>query len=118
MTRLSCFTASVLALGLLMSGCTGQDSIAAPADKPAADKARAAQTDGAEAPKPALKVETIGDNLHVIFGPGGNVGISTGDDGIIIIDDKFSKNAAEILTTLKTLSDQPCLLYTSPSPRD
>jgi len=60
-----------------------------------------------EADKPVLSVETIGENMYVIFGPGGNIGVSTGDDGIVIIDDKFQRNAAEILTTLNSLSDQP-----------
>ena len=104
MLRLSVLSSSILVFSLIISGCSEQDSIAAPAEKAAA---QAANADAADAPKPALRVETIGDNLHVIFGSGGNVGVSTGDDGVIIIDDKFSKNAAEILSTLKTLSDQP-----------
>lgn len=46
---------------------------------------------------PKLTVETITDNLHVLFGPGGNIGVSSGPDGVVLIDDKFSRNAEEIL---------------------
>lgn len=46
---------------------------------------------------PQLSVETISDNLHVLFGPGGNIGVSSGPDGVVLIDDKFSRNAEEIL---------------------
>lgn len=46
---------------------------------------------------PQLTVERITDNLHVLFGPGGNIGVSSGPDGVVLIDDKFSRNAEEIL---------------------
>lgn len=46
---------------------------------------------------PQLSVETINDRLHVLFGPGGNIGVSSGPDGVVLIDDKFSRNAEEIL---------------------
>jgi glyoxylase-like metal-dependent hydrolase (beta-lactamase superfamily II) len=44
-----------------------------------------------------LSVTKITDNLHVLFGPGGNIGVSSGPDGVVLIDDKFSRNAEEIL---------------------
>ena len=37
---------------------------------------------------PQLSVETITDNLHVLFGPRGNIGVSSGPDGVVLIDDK------------------------------
>lgn len=46
---------------------------------------------------PQLTVEMISDNLHVLFGPGGNIGVSSGPDGVVLIDDKFARNAEEIL---------------------
>lgn len=99
MTRLLLLSISAFAL----SACSAQSS-AAPAE-PA--PAPAAQTDAAEPVESVLSVETIGENMHVIFGPGGNIGVSTGEDGTVIIDDKFQRNAAEILTTLDSLSDEP-----------
>ena len=31
----------------------------------------------------------VGDNLHVLFGTGGNIAVSIGDDGVLIVDDQF-----------------------------
>ncbi|WP_371396938.1 MBL fold metallo-hydrolase [Fretibacter rubidus] len=95
-------TPSLITLAALLTACSGQETSAA-----AHAEAQAKAEETQEAPKPVLSFETIGENLHVIFGSGGNVGVSTGEDGIIIIDDKFERNAEEILSTLKTLSDQP-----------
>lgn len=100
MTRLFLLSISALAL----AACSAQSTPAEPTETPAA---QATQTDAAEPVEAVLSVETIGENMHVIFGPGGNIGVSTGMDGTIIIDDKFQRNAAEILTTLDTLSDEP-----------
>ncbi len=60
-------------------------------------------------PSPAegLKTVSIGHNLYVIFGSGGNVGVSVGDDGVLLIDDKYAKNGAAILSQIKGLSDAP-----------
>lgn len=59
------------------------------------------------APSGGLKTASIGNNLYVIFGPGGNIGVSIGSDGVFIIDDKFKKNADDILAQIKGLTDQP-----------
>lgn len=55
---------------------------------------------------PQLTVESINDNLHVLFGAGGNVGVSTGPDGIVLIDDKYARNADEILYHIDQLADE------------
>jgi glyoxylase-like metal-dependent hydrolase (beta-lactamase superfamily II) len=62
-----------------------------------------------ELPAPAddLRTESLGNNLYVIFGPGGNVGVSVGDDGVLLIDDKFARNAEGILTQVRGLTDAP-----------
>ena len=31
----------------------------------------------------------VGNNLHVLFGTGGNIAVSIGDDGVLIVDDQF-----------------------------
>ncbi|MBT6244904.1 MAG: MBL fold metallo-hydrolase [Gammaproteobacteria bacterium] len=38
---------------------------------------------------PEITVETIGNNLSVLFGAGGNIAVSTGKDGVLIVDDQF-----------------------------
>ena len=65
--------------------------------------ARQAPTD------PKLRTERINDNLHVLFGPGGNIGVSSGEDGVVLIDDKFAANADEILYRVSEISDGPLL---------
>ncbi|MCY4565106.1 MAG: hypothetical protein OXE40_11610, partial [Gammaproteobacteria bacterium] len=36
-----------------------------------------------------IEAEEIGSGLHVLFGPGGNVAASIGEDGVLIVDDQF-----------------------------
>ena len=38
-----------------------------------------------------FKLESLSDNLHVLYGRGGNIAISSGEDGIYIVDDQFAK---------------------------
>ena len=56
---------------------------------------------------PPLTVEKIADDLHVIVGAGGNVGVLTTDEGMIIIDDKFERNVDGILEKVKSISPKP-----------
>jgi glyoxylase-like metal-dependent hydrolase (beta-lactamase superfamily II) len=57
------------------------------------------------------KVTKVAGNIYMIestggFG-GGNIGVSVGDDGIVIVDDKFAPLAEKIQAVLKTISDKP-----------
>ena len=58
-------------------------------------------------PAQPLTVEKIADDLHVIVGSGGNVGVLTTSDGVILIDDKFERNVPEILAKVKSITSQP-----------
>jgi glyoxylase-like metal-dependent hydrolase (beta-lactamase superfamily II) len=115
------FTAAA-ASALLFAGCSGEANSALnkaqeAAKETAQDAAKMAEKTSAkmikaverELPAPAkgLRTESIGNNLYVIFGPGGNIGVSVGADGVFIIDDKFKKNADEILAQISGLTDQP-----------
>lgn len=55
---------------------------------------------------PQLTVERINDNLHVLFGSGGNIGVSSGSDGVVLVDDKFSRNAEEILFHVEQIAGE------------
>lgn len=57
--------------------------------------------------QPNIKSEELGGGFYMLTGPGGNIGVSTGDDGVFVIDDKFARFGEEIIETIKTLSDQP-----------
>jgi len=54
-----------------------------------------------------IKVFPINDNVFILQGAGGNIGILTGKDGIFMIDDQFSALSDKIKDKLKTISDQP-----------
>jgi len=58
-------------------------------------------------PAPPLEMQQVSGDLHVLVGSGGNVGGLVTDEGVILIDDKFERNAPEILAKVKTLTDKP-----------
>ena len=43
----------------------------------------------------------------MLLGPGGNIGVSVGDDGVFVIDDKFARFADQIIAQIKGITDQP-----------
>ncbi|MDU8886635.1 MBL fold metallo-hydrolase [Yeosuana sp. MJ-SS3] len=54
-----------------------------------------------------IEVQKLSDKLYMLIGQGGNIGVSAGDDGIIIIDDQFAPLTPKIIAALKTISDKP-----------
>src|SRR5437868_3767161 len=65
-----------------------------------------AYTQTPQAP-PQLKLEKITDDLYNISGDGGNVAAYLTDQGVILIDDKFERDNADILVKLKSITDKP-----------
>jgi len=60
-----------------------------------------------KAPKKNITVEELGGGFFMLLGPGGNIGVSVGEDGVYIVDDKFSQFGQEIIDTIGGLTDQP-----------
>lgn len=59
-----------------------------------------------------IKTEKVAGNVHVLFGQGGNIGVSVGKDGILMIDDQFERIADKIKAALKGLgSEKPRFLF-------
>lgn len=59
-----------------------------------------------------IKTEKVNGNVYVLFGQGGNIGVSSGTDGILMIDDQFDRIAEQIKAALKTLgSEKPRFLF-------
>ena len=54
-----------------------------------------------------MKVIRITPNVYMLQGAGGNIGVSVGDDGIVIIDDEFAPLAPKIKEALKAITDKP-----------
>ena len=55
----------------------------------------------------SLSIEQVKDGLYSISGSGGNVGIRVTTEGVVLIDDKFPRNFAEIQELVSQVSDQP-----------
>jgi glyoxylase-like metal-dependent hydrolase (beta-lactamase superfamily II) len=51
--------------------------------------------------------EKLSDNIYVLFGSGGNIGLAIGEENAYLIDDQFSPLSEKILTHVKTLTDKP-----------
>ena len=49
----------------------------------------------------------LAKGLHVLFGAGGNIGVSVGEDAVFIIDDQFAPLTPKIVAAIRTLSDKP-----------
>lgn len=55
--------------------------------------------------KVEIKVTKVNGNVYMLEGAGGNIGVSLGPDGILIVDDQFAPLADKIKAALKTLGD-------------
>jgi cyclase len=72
----------------------------------------AAAQDKPDPSKISLKVTKVAGQIYVIEDTtrefsGGNIGVSIGADGIVLVDDKFAVLAPKIEAALKTISDKP-----------
>ncbi len=54
-----------------------------------------------------VRTVQLSPGLHVLFGAGGNIGVSTGVDGTFIIDDQFAPLTPKIVAAIRTLTDKP-----------
>lgn len=57
--------------------------------------------------KVQIKAEKVSGSVYMLTGAGGNIGVSVGDDGIVIVDDQFAPLATKIQAALKGISDRP-----------
>jgi glyoxylase-like metal-dependent hydrolase (beta-lactamase superfamily II) len=54
-----------------------------------------------------IKTTQVHGNIYMLEGRGGNIGVSVGDDGILIVDDQFAPLAEKIRAALKQLNSGP-----------
>ncbi len=52
-----------------------------------------------------MKSTHVAGNVYMLEGAGGNIGVSVGEDGILIVDDQFAPLADKIRAALKDLGD-------------
>lgn len=63
-------------------------------------------TQTAKTPGP-LRIEQVKGDLYMISGEGGNVAVYRTEEGVVLVDDMFDRNHADILTQVKSVSDKP-----------
>ena len=56
--------------------------------------------------KVQMKATKVAGNVYMLEGAGGNIGVSVGDDGLLIVDDQFAPLADKIRAALKGLADK------------
>jgi len=54
-----------------------------------------------------VRAVQLSPGLHVLFGAGGNIGVSSGRDGTFIIDDQFAPLTPKIVAAIRTITDTP-----------
>src|SRR5262245_33477729 len=54
-----------------------------------------------------IKTNKITESIYMLEGSGGNIGVLSGKDGIILIDDQFGPLTEKIKAALSKISDQP-----------
>ena len=57
--------------------------------------------------KVEIKVTRVSGNIYMLQGAGGNIGVSVGDDGIVLVDDQFAPLSGKIQAALKGITDKP-----------
>lgn len=57
--------------------------------------------------KVEIKVHKVQGSVYMLEGAGGNIGVSVGADGIVIVDDQFAPLAPKIQAALKGIADKP-----------
>jgi glyoxylase-like metal-dependent hydrolase (beta-lactamase superfamily II) len=66
----------------------------------------AVYTQTAKTPAP-LRIEKVKGDLYMISGEGGNVAVDVTGDGVLLVDDMFDRNHADILAQVKSVTDKP-----------
>src|SRR5438093_10866194 len=62
-----------------------------------------------QTPKPPgpLRIEKVKDDLYMISGEGGNVAVYVTGEGVILVDDMFDRNHADILAQIRSVTGKP-----------
>ena len=57
--------------------------------------------------KVQIKVTKVAGTVYMLEGAGGNIGVSVGEDGVVLVDDQFAPLAPKIREALKGITDKP-----------
>ncbi len=56
-----------------------------------------------------IETQEIADGIYMLVGSGGNIGVSVGDDGVIIVDDQYAPLTDKIRAAIEAITDKPIL---------
>jgi len=54
-----------------------------------------------------IKTTKLADGLYMLEGSGGNIGVSVGDDGVMLVDDQFAQLTDKIKAAVAAITDKP-----------
>lgn len=54
-----------------------------------------------------IEIININENVYMLKGAGGNIGVLVGDDGVFMIDDQFAALSEKIKSAIATISKEP-----------
>jgi glyoxylase-like metal-dependent hydrolase (beta-lactamase superfamily II) len=54
-----------------------------------------------------VKAEKVAGNVYMLTGRGGNIGVSAGDDGVILVDDQYAPLTDKVKAAVASISDKP-----------
>ena len=54
-----------------------------------------------------IKTTKVAEGVYMLEGEGGNIGVSSGEDGVYLIDDQFAPLTPKIVAAVKAISDRP-----------
>lgn len=57
--------------------------------------------------KVEIETQQVAEGIYMLKGAGGNIGVSTGDDGVLLVDDQFAPLTDKILAAVAKITDRP-----------
>lgn len=64
-------------------------------------------TTSAQQKEVVITIDTLSQDVYMLTGQGGNIGIYTGETTVFMIDDQFARLSDKIKTAIKSLTDKP-----------
>jgi hypothetical protein len=57
--------------------------------------------------KVQIKLQKVAGSLYVLYGAGGNIAVSVGDDGVVMVDDQFAPLAPKVKKAIASITKKP-----------
>lgn len=54
-----------------------------------------------------IETQHLRGNIYVLFGRGGNIGVSAGEEGVFFVDDQFAPLTPKVISAVRAISDAP-----------